>query len=146
MRAVPRIVGVAVIVAFGLAAVPLGSAHAGGNWTVKATGRGSNGRFSSLPPIEVGDTVTWRAVEGDHQVVADGGEFRSGPFAYDYEPHTYSYTFTRPGRYTYHCSLSTMTGVIEVADPHGGTTTTAPATTTTTRELYRPQARPTAGR
>lgn len=141
MQALPRFVGAAVIVAVALVAVPLGSAQAGSEWTVKATGRGSNGRFSSLPPIKVGDTVTWRAVEGDHQVMADGGEFQSGAFAYDYEPHTYSYTFTRPGRYTYHCSMSTMTGVIEVADPRGGTTTTAPPTTTTTRELYKPQPR-----
>jgi plastocyanin len=138
VRALPKILGAVTLVTVALVAVPLGSAEAGSNWTVKATGRGSNGRFSSLPPINVGDTVTWRAVEGDHQVVADGGEFQSDAFAADYEPHTYSYTFSRPGRYTYHCTVSTMTGVIEVADPSGGPTTTAPPTTTTTRELYRP--------
>jgi plastocyanin len=141
VRGLPRILGAVTIAAAALLAVPLGSAQAGSNWTVKATGRGGNGRFSTLSPIQVGDTVTWRAVEGDHQVAADGGEFQSGPFAYDYEPHTYSFTFTRPGRYTYHCTVSTMTGVIEVADPQGGTTTTAPPTTTTTRELYKPPPR-----
>lgn len=137
MRSLPKImVGVTVALA-ALVAVPLSSAQAGSNWTVKATGRGNNGRFSTLPPIHVGDTVTWRAVEGDHQVVADGGEFQSDAFAADYEPHSYSFTFSRPGRYTYRCTVSTMTGVIEVQDPSGATTTTAPPTTTTTRELYK---------
>ena len=108
-----------------------------------ASGRGDHGRFSALPrPIEVGDTVTWKATEGDHQVVSDGGTFRSEPFAYDYEPHSYSFTFTRPGRYSYRCTLSAMTGVIEVRDPSGATTTTEPPTTTTTRGLYRPSGQP----
>jgi plastocyanin len=137
VQALPRMLGGATIAVAALVAVPLGSAEAGSSWTVKATGRGNNGRFSTVPPIQVGDTVTWRAVEGDHQVVADGGEFQSDAFAADYEPHTYTFTFSRPGRYTYHCSVSAMTGVIEVADPSGGTTTTEPPTTTTTRELYR---------
>ena len=137
MGALPRILGTVAVLGVALVAVPLDTAGAGSNWTVEASGRGSNGRFSSLPAIRVGDTVTWRAVEGDHQVAADGGEFQSGAFAYDYEPHTYSFTFQRPGRYTYRCTLSTMTGVIEVADPQGGPTTTAPPTTTTTRELYK---------
>lgn len=137
MRSIERILGVATIVAVGLVAVPLGSVRAGSNHEVKATGRGNNGRFSPLPPINVGDTVTWKAIEGDHQVVADGGAFQSDAFAADYEPHSYSFTFSRPGRYSYHCSVSTMTGVIEVQDPSGGTTTTAPPTTTTTRELYK---------
>jgi plastocyanin len=136
VRAHPKILGVVTIGAVALM-VPLGSAQAGSSWEVKATGRGNHGRFSTLPPINVGDTVTWRAVEGDHQVVADGGAFQSDAFAADYEPHSYSYTFSRPGRYTYHCTVSTMTGVIEVADPSGATTTTEPPTTTTTRELYR---------
>ena len=133
-----RILGVAAVAAVALAVVPPGPAQAGSNHEVKATGRGNRGRFSTLPPISVGDTVTWRAVEGDHQVVADGGEFQSDAIAADYEPRTYSYTFSRPGRYSYHCTVSTMTGVIEVQDPSGGTTTTEPPTTTTTRELYKP--------
>lgn len=137
MRGLPKILGVAMIAATALVAGPLGPAQAGSNHEVKATGRGHNGRFSTLPPIQVGDTVTWKAIEGDHQVVADGGAFQSDAFAADYEPHSYSFTFSRPGRYSYHCTVSTMTGVIEVADPSGGPTTTAPPTTTTTRELYK---------
>jgi plastocyanin len=137
MVGLPRILRVAAVGAVALVALPPGPAQAGSNHEVKATGRGNNGRFSTLPPIQVGDTVTWKAIEGDHQVVADGGAFRSDAFAADYEPHSYSFTFDRPGRYSYHCSLSTMTGVIEVQDPSGGTTTTEPPTTTTTRELYK---------
>jgi len=136
-RGLPRILGVAGIVAVALVGAVPDRARAGSNWTVKATGRGNNGRFSELPPIHVGDTVTWKAVEGDHQVVADGGAFQSDAFAADYEPHSYSFTFDRPGRYTYHCTVANMAGMIEVGDPAGGTTTTAAPTTTTTRELYR---------
>jgi plastocyanin len=137
MRSVFGVLGAVAVVAVALVAVPPGPARAGSNHEVKATGRGNHGRFSPLPPIQVGDTVTWRAVEGDHQVVADGGAFQSDAIAADYEPHSYSYTFSRPGRYSYHCTVSTMTGVIEVQDPSGGTTTTEPPTTTTTRELYK---------
>jgi len=137
VRALPRILGVVAIAAVGLAFVTPGAAEAGTSWTVKATGRGNHGQFSAIPPIHVGDTVTWKAVEGDHQVVADGGAFQSDAFAADYEPHSYTFTFDRPGRYSYHCTVSTMTGVIEVQDPSGGPTTTEPPTTTTTRELYK---------
>lgn len=137
MRGLWRILGVAAVAVVALVAWPPGPARAGPNHEVKATGRGNNGRFSPLAPIQVGDTVTWKAVEGDHQVVADGGSFQSDAFAADYEPHSYSYTFSRPGRYSYHCTVSTMTGVIEVQDPSGATTTTEPPTTTTTRELYK---------
>ena len=139
MRGVPRLLAVVPVVAVAFSGVVPGRAEAGTNWTVTASGRGAHGRFSALArPIEVGDTVTWKATEGDHQVASDGGTFESGPFAYDYEPHSYSFTFTRPGRYSYHCTLSTMTGVIEVKDPSGATTTTEPPTTTTTLEPYRP--------
>ncbi len=137
MRVLSKVAGGAAIVAVGLAFVTPRPAEAGSNWTVRATGRGNHGQFSGLPPIQVGDTVTWKAVEGDHQVVADGGAFQSDAFAADYEPHSYSFTFDRPGRFSYHCTVSSMTGVIEVQDPSGGTTTTEPPTTTTTRELYK---------
>jgi len=100
--------------------------------------RGGNGSFSpAVMRIAVGDTVKWIATEGDHTVVSDGGSFQSDAFAADYEPHSYSFTFTQPGQYRYHCTLAQMTGVIEVVDPSGGPTTTEPSTTTTTRELYK---------
>ena len=132
-----RVLGLAAVAAVALGFVT--PAEAGQSWTVRATGRGNHGQFSTIPPIQVGDTVTWKAMEGDHQVVADGGTFQSDAFAADYEPHSYSYTFTQAGQYHYHCTLAQMTGVIEVVDPSGGPTTTEPSTTTTTRELYKPQ-------
>lgn len=140
MRSFPRILVAIFIVAVALVGANPGPARAGRNWTITASGRGAHGTFSALPgPVDEGDTVTWEATEGDHQVASEGGAFESGPFAQDYEPHTYSSPpFTKPGRYPYHCTLSQMTGVIEVRDPSGGPTTTEPPTTTTTRGLYKP--------
>jgi plastocyanin len=123
------------------------SAAGPGERRVTARGRGGHGSFTpAVLRVTVGETVEWVAAEGDHTVVSDGGAFQSDAFAADYEPHSYSYTFSRPGRYTYHCSLAQMTGVIEVTDPSGATTTTEPSTTTTTRELYRKPSAAPAGR
>jgi plastocyanin len=98
-------------------AVSSGPAQAGSEKRVAASGRGTHGSFSpATVRIGVGDTVRWTAAEGDHTVVSDGGSFQSDAFAADYEPHDFSYTFTQPGRYTYHCGLAQMTGVIEVTD------------------------------
>lgn len=136
---VPRILAAVAVLAVALSGTLSGPAEAGGERQVAARGRGGNGSFSpAVVRIAAGETVKWIAAEGDHTVVSDGGSFESGAFAYDYEPHTYSHTFTQPGRYRYHCSLAQMTGVVEVVDPSGGPTTTEPSTTTTTRELYRP--------
>jgi plastocyanin len=126
------------IMAVALVGALPGSAQAGTERTVTASGRGANGTFSSLPPINLGDTVKWIATEGDHQVATDGGSFESEAFAADYEPHAVTFTPPRPGKYTYHCTLSQMTGTIEVLDPSGATTTTEPPTTTTTRGIYHP--------
>ena len=138
MRDLPRILAVAVVVAAALAGAVGGPAGAGSEQHVMARGRGGHGSFSpAVVRITAGETVKWTAAEGDHTVVSDGGTFQSDAFAADYEPHSYSYTFTQPGQYRYHCTLAQMTGVIEVVDPAGGPTTTEPSTTTTTRELYR---------
>ena len=139
MRAFPRILAVMAVLAVAPAGVLPGPADAGGERQVAARGRGGHGSFSpAVLRIAVGETVKWIAIEGDHTVVSDGGSFQSDAFAYDYEPHTYSHTFTEPGQYRYHCTLAQMTGMVEVVDPAGGPTTTEPSTTTTTRELYRP--------
>jgi plastocyanin len=138
VRAFPRILAVVVVLAVALSGTLSGPADAGAERQVAARGRGGHGSFS--PPvlrIAVGETVKWIATEGDHTVVSDGGTFGSDAFAADYEPHSYSFTFTRPGQYRYHCTLAQMNGVVEVADPSGGPTTTEPSTTTTTRELYK---------
>jgi plastocyanin len=139
VRAFTWIMGVMAILAVTVAGGGAGPAEAGGVTQVKASGRGARGSFSPADVrISVGDTVKWVAAEGDHTVVSDGGTFQSDAFAEDYEPHSYSYTFSKAGRYSYHCTLAQMTGVIEVVDPSGGPTTTEPASTTTTRELYKP--------
>ena len=138
MRDLPRILAVGAVVAAALVGVAGGPASAGPEKHVMARGRGGNGSFSPADMrIAVGDTVKWTAAEGDHTVVSDGGSFQSDAFAADYEPHSYSFTFTQPGQYRYHCTLAQMTGVIEVVDPSGGPTTSEPSTTTTTRELYK---------
>jgi plastocyanin len=139
VRALSWILGTMAVLAVALVGVAPGPAEAGGVTQVKASGRGGHGSFSPADVrISVGDTVKWVAAEGDHTVVSDGGTFQSDAFAQDYEPHSYSYTFSKAGRYSYHCTLAQMTGVIEVVDPSGGPTTTEPASTTTTRELYKP--------
>lgn len=138
MRALSGILAALSVLAIALVDAATGPAEAGTVTQVKASGRGARGNFSPADVrISVGDTVRWVATEGDHTVVSDGGSFQSDAFAEDYEPHSYSFTFTKPGRYTYHCTLAQMSGVIEVADPSGATTTTEPASTTTTRELYK---------
>jgi len=49
--------------------------------------------------VKVGTTVTWRNSSGTHDVTARDGSFRSQPLG-----DSFSYTFTRPGRYPYFCS------------------------------------------
>ncbi|MGA9869969.1 MAG: cupredoxin family copper-binding protein [Rhodococcus sp. (in: high G+C Gram-positive bacteria)] len=52
--------------------------------------------------VGVGDTVTWVFDDGGmaHDVVADDKAFRS-PLA---KSGSYSFTFTEPGTFTYHCT------------------------------------------
>ena len=56
--------------------------------------------------IQAGDTVTWRATQGGHNVVADNGSFTSGPPRT--APWTFSHTFHDEGEFGYFCA------------PHGG--------------------------
>ena len=84
--------------------------------------------------IDPGTEVTWTATQGDHTVTSTGGSFDE-MIAQDYTPHSFSYTFTKPGKYTYYCGFHRAKGmeaVVEVRDPSGGPTTTEPPTTTTT--------------
>ncbi|SRR5258706_8813578 len=63
--------------------------------------------------IKTGDTVTWtNADQRDHSVAATDGSFTSGNIG---PGATYSYVFTKPGKYEYACSLHPrMKGVVTV--------------------------------
>jgi plastocyanin len=66
--------------------------------------------------IRVGDTVEWmNTVSTNHTTTSDSGDpasWDSGPLGLNA---TYSVTFTKPGTYTYHCSIHPfMTGTITV--------------------------------
>src|SRR5258706_15598897 len=71
----------------------------------------SSGSFAFSPTtltIKVGTTVTWKNVTSvAHTVTSDDGKsFNSGnnnPIAA--QSGTYSFTFTKPGTYAYHCSF-----------------------------------------
>jgi plastocyanin len=61
----------------------------------------------------VGETITWRNLDAvTHTVTADDGTFDSDALAPD---SAYSFTFARPGRWTYHCAIHRfMTAEIDV--------------------------------
>lgn len=64
--------------------------------------------------VKVGTTVTWRS-EGQevHNIIADGGSFRSPDLATD---NTFFYTFMRPGRYRYVCAYHVGDGMFGWVD------------------------------
>ena len=63
--------------------------------------------------IKAGDTVTWtNADQRDHSVAAADGSFSSGNIG---PGATYSYVFTKAGKFEYACSLHPrMKGVVTV--------------------------------
>ncbi|MEX1019045.1 MAG: plastocyanin/azurin family copper-binding protein [Litorilinea sp.] len=71
--------------------------------------------------IEVGETVTWRRLEGIHNVRAEDDSFGN---TLNGQWTTYSHTFTTPGVYPYYCESHGapggvgMSGVITVIDPN----------------------------
>lgn len=137
MLAAVVVTGIALVAAHGSATA--GGARSGPGVNVSASGNGRHGTFSpSLVTVNPGDTVTWTATSGDHTATSDGGSFDSDAIAADSAPHRFSYTFTAPGRYAYHCRvLPGMSGVVDVRERSGAPTTTEPPTTTTTAPLYR---------
>jgi amicyanin len=82
-----------------------------GNGSVVMITNDSSGSFAFSPTtltIKVGTTVTWKNVTAvAHTVTSDDGKsFDSGtnnPIAA--QNGTYSFTFTKPGTYAYHCSF-----------------------------------------
>jgi plastocyanin len=96
----------------------------------QAAGNVSVVSFSFQPAsltINVGQTVTWTNNSTmAHTVTSDTGVWDSGTLN---AGGTFSFTFTTPGTYTYHCAFhSSMTGTIVVVGP---TTPTAIAPTRT---------------
>ena len=103
----PRVLAIAVVAVLSAAALPppdlqataaeAAAAHA---VTVKI----ANFDFSpAVITVSAGTEVTWLNNDDDaHDIVADGGAFRSSPM--DTGDH-YSFTFTKPGTYGYHCGL-----------------------------------------
>jgi plastocyanin len=73
---------------------------------VTVSGPPKNQFTPSTVTIQAGQTVTWRWATGavGHNVTPDAGSIPSGEGGLFDAPHTYSYTFTEPGTYTYHCS------------------------------------------
>jgi amicyanin len=63
--------------------------------------------------IKAGTTVTWTNLDEEpHTVASDGGAFRSGALDTN---ERFSFRFTAPGTYPYHCTLHPyMTGSIVV--------------------------------
>ncbi len=63
--------------------------------------------------LAIKQTVKWRNNDGlAHTVTADGGAFNSGTMA---DSETFTFTFTAPGVYPYHCTIHpTMVGTITV--------------------------------
>lgn len=63
--------------------------------------------------VSVGTTVTWTNQDSvPHTVTSDNGLFDSGNFT---KGQSYSFTFTKEGTYTYHCTVHpSMTGTVTV--------------------------------
>lgn len=62
--------------------------------------------YTFKPPtltISAGTTVTWKNLDDDpHTATADNGAFDSKGLA---QGDTFSFRFTKPGTYSYHCSV-----------------------------------------
>ncbi|MHB1677433.1 MAG: cupredoxin domain-containing protein [Sulfuriferula sp.] len=73
-------------------------------------------QFAFTPPaieVPVGTKVIWtNQDQAKHSIISDTGVFGSSPLK---QGDNFSYTFTGPGTYAYHCGYhSYMTGVITV--------------------------------
>ena len=73
-------------------------------------------QFTFVPPtvaVPVGTKVIWTNQDKvNHSIISDTGIFSSNPLKLG---DSFSYTFTTPGTYSYHCGYhSYMTGVITV--------------------------------
>jgi len=119
------------------------SARAGnGDVSIKS---GGNEYHPDTIHVQVGDTVTWtnndRTLLGtNHTVTADDGSFDSGVIG---ERTSFSYTFTTPGSFGYHCSIHAgMNGTVVVQ----GSPTRSPTPTPTPTKTVKATPKPTKSR
>ncbi|MHB8468788.1 MAG: cupredoxin domain-containing protein [Gaiellaceae bacterium] len=87
-----------------------------------------NGFVPATQTIVAGDTITWHNADtAQHQVVADDGSFASAQLKSD---GTYSFTFQKAGKFTYHdADVKTQKGTITVTAPAASVTLTPPVRT-----------------
>ena len=73
----------------------------------------SNSFNPSTLTVKVGQKVTWTNNDSyTHTVTSDDGTFTGGDLP---SGQSFSFTFTKPGTYAYHCSIHTfMTGTVVV--------------------------------
>jgi len=93
---------------------------------IQVLGPEGGNRFSPAAlTVEVGTQVTWEWSAGaqGHNVVPDDGVTPAPSGALADGPHVYSYTFSTPGTYRYHCQAhgasggAGMSGTVTVATP-----------------------------
>ncbi len=91
---------------------------AAGNDLPAAAVQISNFQFApKVLSVKAGTTVTWTNKEGTHTVTADNGAFASDNLV---AGQSFSFKFTKPGTYAYHCSFhgskggGDMSGVVRV--------------------------------
>jgi len=63
--------------------------------------------------VQVGDTVRWKNVDGNHNVVADDGSFTSG--APSTSAWIYDHVFTSPGQNPYYCEIHGGPGGVDMS-------------------------------
>src|SRR5579884_471791 len=115
----PLIIAITVLALLG--GLPRSTARAGSGVTIA--------NFAFAPgsiTVAPGTTVTWTNTDSvAHTVTADDKSWGSGSLS---KNATYSFSFTQPGTYTYHCSIHPdMTGTIIVS---GTAPTPGPASPT----------------
>jgi plastocyanin len=83
--------------------MPKSAAPAGGAVTAHTVTIKNFGFTPAAVTVREGTTVTWTNTDEEpHTVTATGGPFRSGALG---AGGTYRYTFTKPGRYPYLCTI-----------------------------------------
>lgn len=97
--------------------IPNKEAASGNQPTASATGKVNvtiaNFQFSpKTVTVPVGTTVVWTNENGRHTVVSDSGAFKSEVLT---AGKSFEFTFTKAGKYPYHCSLHGESGGKDMA-------------------------------